>query len=183
MGQRLEESPIAAQRAACLEYAKTNGFDIDEEKDIYKDDGISGRSTAHRDNFKAMMERIKTDKEVGVVIAYDISRIARNLMNYLQFKEQLKKAGKRFCSVSEPYFNDDSPVSKLIEQILGGFAEFRSGQDGGKIRESMKQKAEGGTFPAKASYGYRTSKAKITAERISDGSNLPHNVRLGEKDF
>ena len=159
-GQFRKQNPIATQKAASLEHAKNNGYETNEATDIYIDGGISGRSTENRTAFKEMMERVKNDEEIGGLIAYDISRISRNLMVYLQFKETLKKHNVKFFSISEPYLNDDSPVSKMLEQLLASFAEFRSGQDGEKIKEAMKRKAESGIYPGKAPYGYANTRDK-----------------------
>jgi len=153
-GQFRKENPIATQKAASLEHAKNNGYEVNEETDIYIDGGISGRSTENRTAFKEMMKRIEKDEGIGGLIAYDISRISRNLMVYLQFKETLKKHNVKFFSISEPYLNDDSPVSKMLEQLLASFAEFRSGQDGEKIKEAMKRKGESGIYPGRAPFGY-----------------------------
>jgi len=154
-GQSRKENPIATQKAACLEYAQRNDHEVDSEKDIYVDDGISGRSATNRFAFKAMLARLKADKDVVGVIAYDTSRISRNLRVYLEFKDYLKKYGKKFFSISEPYFNDDNPVAILMEQIMASFSEFRSGQDGLKIKEAMKRKGEAGLYPGRAPYGYK----------------------------
>ncbi|MDE1969999.1 MAG: recombinase family protein [Patescibacteria group bacterium] len=154
-GQARKENPISTQKNACLEFARRNGYDVDEAQDIYIDAGISGRSTKSRIAYQAIMERMKTDKNVVGIVAYDTSRISRNLMVYLQFKEQLNKYGKKFFSITEPHFNDDNPVSKLMENMLASFAEFRSGQDGEKISAAMKQKAESGLYVGLAPYGYK----------------------------
>ncbi len=154
-GQARKENPIATQRTACLEYASREGYEVDEERDIYIDGGISGRSTTGRFAFREIMERIKTDTGVAGIVAYDISRISRNLMVYLQFKKDLRKYDKKFFSISEPFLNDDSPVSRMLEQLLASFAEFRSGQDGDKIKEAMHRKGETGVYPGKAPYGYK----------------------------
>lgn len=159
-GQARKGNPIATQRVVCLEYAQKLGYEVDEAKDIYVDNGVSGKSTRNRLAFKQMMERVRTDENVVGLIAYDTSRISRNLRVYLDFKDDLKKYNKKFFSISEPYFNDDSSVAKLMEQIMASFSEFRSGQDGEKIREAMRHKAEVGIYPGKATYGYKNIRSE-----------------------
>lgn len=154
-GQARKENPIATQKAACLEYAHGLGYEVDESRDIYADEGISGRSTQNRFAFKEMEDRLRKDSEIAGVVAYDISRISRDLMTYLQFKKELRKCSKKFFSVSEPLSNDDAPSARMLEQLLASFAEFRSGQDGEKIKEAMHRKGESGIYPGKAPYGYK----------------------------
>lgn len=151
---RSSGNPISAQRSACLEYAKRHDYTVIEETDIYIDGGISGR-TDNRKSFQAMMERIKTDESVGGIVAYDISRIFRNAAEYLKFTDTLKRGGKKFFSIMEPFSDDNSPSGWFSGAMMALYAELRSRQDGAKIREGMLHKGREGCYPGKAPYGYK----------------------------
>ncbi len=159
--QAAKQNPIATQQEACLTYAKQHSYDVDLETGIYKDDGISGR-TDERADFQRMMERIKTDPAIEAIIAYDISRIFRNGVEYFMFKGEIEQYGKKFLSVSETLSQDKNPANWMMEWILAGFAEFRSRQDAEKIKLGMLHKAESGIFPAKAPYGYKNMQDEIS---------------------
>ena len=152
-GQARKENPIATQRAACLEYAQRNGYGLNETTDIYIDNGVSGR-TANRVAFQEMLERLKKDGETGGVIAYDMSRIFRNGVEYILFLRDLNKWGKRFFSIMEPFHDDGTPAGFISEWLMAGIGQFNSMHYGAKIREAMKCKAESGVYPGRAPYGY-----------------------------
>lgn len=55
----------------------------------------------------------------------------------------------------EPFSNDNSPSGWLSSTLSALFAEFRSRQDGIKIKGGMHSKGKNGTYPGKAPYGYK----------------------------
>lgn len=153
-GQARKETPIAGQKSACLEYAKKNGYEVDESRDIYIDGGVSGRSTANRFAYKEMLTRLETDQSVIGVIAYDISRVFRGTSGFLNFMDMIEKRGKKFFSVSENV-DDRSPAGKLSGTVLAAAAQFFSDQMAEKIKNGMHAKAESGLYPGKAPFGYK----------------------------
>jgi len=128
-------NPVGLQTEACLRFAHDNNYEINEASDIYADIGVSG-SNLDRPGFQSMMNRISEDTEAEVIIAQDISRISRNLGCYIEFKDLLRKSGKKFISVSEPFLNDDGPTSRLLEGILASLAEFEAKKSRMKKRGS-----------------------------------------------
>jgi len=152
-GQLKKENPIETQRERCLEYVQRNGYIVDETTDIYVD-GQSGR-TGDRYGFEKLMERVAQDKSVRYVIAYDLSRIFRNAVEFFLFERDLQKHGVQFLSASESFSLDHTPSSWLSKYITAGFAQFRSMQDGVKIKSAMRYKAESGMYPGKAPFGYK----------------------------
>lgn len=153
-GQSRKENSIPTQREACLNHAQKLCYEVVEKEDIYIDAGESGR-TGKRRSFQEMLERLEHDKYVDAVIAYDTSRIFRNGVEFFLFKNHLLKMGKKFLSVTEPIGEEDSPSNYIMEWMLAGIAEFRSRQDGEKIRTSMRHKAEMGILPGRAPFGYK----------------------------
>ncbi len=153
-GQSRKENSIPTQKEACLNYARGLGYEVDEDRDIYVDGGESGR-TDQRRAFQEMNDRLENDPIPQAIIAYDISRIFRNGVEYFLYKEKISRWGKKFLSVMEPLGNEDNPANFMMEWMLAGFAEFRSRQDGEKIRQAMLHKAEAGTYPGKAPFGYK----------------------------
>lgn len=150
--QAVGGNSIPAQKEACLSFIERNNYQVNLETDLYVDGGITGR-TEERQAFQTMMERLKKDPSIEAIVAYDISRIFRNVSEFLNFKRTLKKLGKKFYSVSEPNM-DDSSGGWLSETMLAVIAEFRSRQDGEKIKLGMREKALSGRYPGFAPYGY-----------------------------
>ncbi len=128
---------VDTQIKKCLKFAMDNGYETDKDNDIYVDTGASG-IIKKRLAFQFMMERVEKDATVKAVIAYDTNRISRNLGIYLEFKSRLKKLGKKFFSVMEPFINGGSPTSQLMEMMMVSFAEFQRGRLKERIAQSKK---------------------------------------------
>lgn len=162
--QAAKELPIETQKTACLDLAHREGLAVDAIKDIYKDE-VSGRKIAGRTGLQLLMGRIQQESSVSVVIIYDISRLSRNAIEYHSIKKLFQKHGVRLLSVNESLPSDDSSASWLMEFMLSGFAEFRSRQDGEKIKKSMRNKAESGGWCGVAPYGYKNVQEQVSSSK------------------
>lgn len=176
--QARKELPIESQRLRCIEFAKNKNLTVDELNDIYVDRGISGRSLESRLGLQEMLKRCKRDENVKAVIFYDISRLARNLLDYQIVRKQLQNHGVSILSATEAISGEDTPSAWMAENLTALFAEFRSRQDGEKIKNSMKAKAENGVYPGYARYGYKnvqeqTSSAKSKRWMEPDEEQAP----------
>lgn len=153
--QAAKELPLDTQKEACLRFAQNKEYVVATD-DVYIDAGESGRSMEGRNALQLLLERCKSDLNVKAVIIYDISRLSRNAIEYQAMKGIFKKRGITLLSVNEPTVGDgDSASSWMLEFMLSGFAEFRSRQDGEKIKNSMKNKVLNGGFCGYAPYGYK----------------------------
>lgn len=183
--QARKELPIESQRSRCVEYAKTKNLKVDEINDVYVDRGISGRSLESRLGLQELMRRCKEDETVKAVIFYDISRLARNLLDYQILRKTLLSQGVTILSATESFSGNDTPSDWMIENMMAMFAEFRSRQDGEKIKNSMRAKAENGIYPGYARYGYKnvqehTSSAKSKRWMEVDENQAPWVIRCHE---
>ena len=57
--------------------------------DIYADEGISGTSLAHREEFKRMIEDCKRAK-IDLIVTKSVSRFARNVIDCIGYVRELK---------------------------------------------------------------------------------------------
>lgn len=154
---------IPAQKERCLEYAKQNGYGVDETTDIYTDAGESAR-TANRPQFRVLWERCRTDKTVKAVIFYDISRLARNRIDFALIKKDLEQHGIRICSATEG--TDKTPSGQMLEGVLSSVAEFFSLQNAEKVKSGMYQKLKEGWWPTRAPYGYKNVQEKVATGKV-----------------
>ena|GEM_PF-1214790 len=154
---------IPAQKERCLQFAKEHGHEVDENNDIYIDDGESGKTT-NRTQFKIMLERCREDSSVRVVIVYDISRFARNRMDFADIKKILSRHSIALRSATEGI--DDSPSGQMLEGVLSTVAEFFSSQSGEKIKTGMKQKIKEGWWANKAPFGYQNIQERLSTGKV-----------------
>lgn len=153
---------LPTQEEHCLAHAASQGYFVDPKTDIYVDGGESARSM-DRPALMDLLSRCKEARDVRAVIVYDVSRLARNRLDFALIKQTLKKNGVVFLSATEPI--NETVEGQMFEGILSTMAEFFSAQNARKVRANMIRKAESGGWPNIAPYGYRNRK-----EKFPDGS-------------
>lgn len=106
------------------EYAKSHDMIVPDEY-IFRDDGISGRTTAKRPDFNRMIAAAKQKtKPFECILVWKFSRFARNREDAVVYKSMLKKLGIDVVSISEPV--GDDKMSVLIEAMIEAMDEYYS---------------------------------------------------------
>lgn len=128
---------------------------MNEETDIFADEGISGTSRKHRDNFNIMIEKCRRG-EYDLILTKSVSRFARNLVDCISLARQLK--------VQNPpvgvYFETDklytlSEESELKLSIFATFAQEESVKKSESMNWSLKERFKHGKLLTPELYGYR----------------------------
>jgi len=91
---------------------------------IYADEGISGTSTRHREEFNRMIQDCEAGK-VDLVITKSISRFARNTQDCLNYSRRLKELGIGVLFEKEAINTMDS-TGELLFTILSSLAQDES---------------------------------------------------------
>lgn len=135
---RQDEYSPSSQLSKIREYAAKEGYQIPEEY-VYYDDGISGRSTRGRDEFKRMIEdAISKAHPFDTLYVWKISRFSRSMEDSIIYKSMLEKKGVRVVSVSEPISGDI--YGKLMERFLEWEAQFYSERLSGDVKRGLEEK-------------------------------------------
>jgi len=92
--------------------------------DIYADEGISGTSTRHRDDFQRMIRDCEAGK-IDLIITKSISRFARNTQDCLNYSRHLKDLGIGVQFEKENINTLDS-TGELLFTILSSLAQDES---------------------------------------------------------
>jgi site-specific DNA recombinase len=151
---------IPAQREACLREAERLGAVVVDE---YVDRGESARS-ADRPQLKAMLERLKYERDIDLVIVHKVDRLARNRQDDVEIVVAIKAARAKLVSATEQI--DDTPGGKLMHGIMATIAEYYSANLATEVVKGLRQKAKLGGTPGKAPVGY------INVIERSDGKTL-----------
>ena len=152
---------LPAQREACHRKATELGADVVDE---YIDRGESAKSV-DRDDFQRMVERVKTERDVDLVILHKIDRFARNVPDDAAAFSQLKAAGAKLVSVSENI--DETPQGMLVHWIMAAMAEFYSANLATEVKKGSLQKAKNGGTPYRAPLGYLNVQERIEGKGAS----------------
>lgn len=92
--------------------------------DVYADEGISGTSTRHRDDFQRMIADCEAGK-IDLIITKSISRFARNTQDCLNYSRKLKDLGIGVQFEKENINTMDS-TGELLFTILSSLAQDES---------------------------------------------------------
>lgn len=153
---------LPAQRQSC--HRRAEQLDNVTVVDEYVEPGESGRGTLKRPQFQAMLERIRTQHDVDLVIVYKLSRLHRNRVDDALTMMELRKQGVNLISATESI--DETPVGQLMHGILASFNEYRSAEDGADIRHKMAQKAKNGGTLGRAPLGYSNVRDRVDGREI-----------------
>lgn len=122
--------------------------------EVLRDEGASGR-TPDRPGFRRL-RRYSTDQPrpaIAAVLVQDTSRLARNSVEYLLFRQILEKRGIALIAVTQPHL-DASPEGRLMDTIVAGINQYQSEEKGRRVAIAMKKKFEEGWWPNLAPLGY-----------------------------
>lgn len=86
------------------------------------EDKLSGKSM-DRPELEAMLAYVRTGDEI---VCHSLDRLARNLDDLRRLVQRLTKAGVKVTFVKEGlvFTGEDSPISMLMLNMMGAFAEF-----------------------------------------------------------
>jgi DNA invertase Pin-like site-specific DNA recombinase len=167
---------IPAQREACLRKAASLDAEVVGE---YADRGESAK-TADRPELRALMERVKHERDLDYVIVHKVDRLARNRYDDATISYTLKAAGIELVSVTENI--DDTPFGRFMHAIVAANAEFYSANLAAEARKGLIQKAKTGGTPTRAPIGYLNVRKLIEGREVRtveiDHERAPH-VRWG----
>lgn len=147
-----EELSPDAQKRLIFDYAKKNGILLSE-KDIFIENGISGKKADKRPMFQQMIALAKSKEHpYDVILVWKFSRFARNQDESILYKSLLRKKNVDVVSISEPII--DGPFGSLIERIIEWMDEYYSINLSGEVKRGMTEKALRGGYQATAPLGY-----------------------------
>lgn len=116
-----QEYSVGDQDKQIREWARHNGYKIIRS---YCDDGISGHYVAKRPGFLQMIEDITTGNvDARALLIWDSYRFARNMVEFLTYKQMIQQHGLSVIAVSEPIVQDED-AQLYIDAINGASGEI-----------------------------------------------------------
>lgn len=124
--------------------------------ETFQDEGFSGGNT-NRPEFQRMMLLAK-QKKFDVIACYKVDRIARNIIDFMNTFDILKKNKVSLVSITEG-FDPTTPVGMMLMTMIAGFAEMERMNIAQRVKDNMNSLAKmgrwlGGSPPT----GYRSIK-------------------------
>jgi len=138
---------LDAQKRFFTEFTEKNGYNLVR---LYADEGISGTKIKKRYEFLRLMRDAKNGL-FDMVVVKDISRFARNTVDFLQSIRQLKALNIEtvFLTANQTVLGN----SEFVLTIFGALAQEESANTSKRIKFGKKINAEKGRVP-NIVYGY-----------------------------
>lgn len=151
---QVEKDSLPMQREDLINYAKyALGIDRYE---VFEDAGYSAKST-ERPAYQQMMSRLR-DREFSHLLVWKIDRISRNLIDFSEMYNELKKLGVTFVSKNEQ-FQTDTPMGEAMLKIILVFAELERKMTSERVSSVMISRANKGQWNGgKVPFGYDYNK-------------------------
>ncbi len=159
-GGEAEGYSIPAQREACTRKASDLGAEVVDE---FVDAGASARS-ANRPALQALLERLRSARDVDYVIVHKVDRLARDRADDVAIGLAIHKAGAVLVSASEAV--DDSPAGTLLHGIMASIAEFYSKNLAFEVKKGQRAKAMRGGTPGYAPLGYLNVTIRVDGQEV-----------------
>ena len=169
--QGQNEQSIEGQIRICTEYAESQGYTVVR---VYTDKARSGTND-HRPDFQKMI----ADAESGAfeqIIVYKFDRFARNRVDSIMYKAQLKKRyGIRVVSATEPVSDDEG--GEFYEMFLEWNDEKYSQRLSKRVHDGLDTSVKNGTYCG----GYLIYGYKLIDTDKRGNKGIIHRVAIDEE--
>lgn len=152
---------LESQRSFFLEYAKKNQYEL---INIYADEGKSGTRIKNRLQLQQLLIDAKENK-FELVLIKDVSRLARNTVDFLTSIRKLKSCGIKVVFVNYDQTSSDS--SEFMLTMLSAIAQEESANTSKRIKFGKRVNAEKGRVP-NFCYGYDKIKGDYFSLEINE---------------
>lgn len=143
------EESIEQQVAECKAFAAAKNLTV---IDIYADSAISGRSDR-----RPQFQRMRRDASKNIfeyIIAYKSSRIARNMLNALNFEVEMTKHGVNVLYAKEEF--GDNAAGRFALRTMMSVNQFYSENLAEDIKRSQADNAQNCRANGPAPFGYKS---------------------------
>jgi site-specific DNA recombinase len=127
----------------------------------YLDDGVSGyrKPLWERPAGKRLLARARAGELEGVtVLVYKLNRLGRKMIETEQAIDELLSYGVGVYDCKAHMKMDNTPMGKLMRQMMGIFAEFERNNTVDNLRDGLEREARAGTLlPTVLRLGYTWS--------------------------
>ena len=150
--ERQDEYSLDSQLHMIRDYAKRNDYLLPQEL-IFRDDGISAKSTKGRLEFNRMISLAESkERPFDAIIVWKFSRFARNTEDSILLKARLRRHNVAVLSVSERT-DESSEFGELIERIIEWDDAHYLTRLSQEVKRGMLEKASRGE-PMSRQFGY-----------------------------
>lgn len=132
---------------------------------LFEDEGWSGKNDK-RPDFQRMMTKVRNN-EIDVIAVYMLDRVSRNVVDFVNFYDTIKKHSVEFISVTEG-FNLSTPMGKMHMYFLSIFAENERENISRRVKDNKIYLSQQGIWcGGKAPTGYKLTKLLVNNKKTT----------------
>ena len=170
--EQLDGSSIEVQDRICRDFAFREKFGVSE---VFTEKGESAK-TANRTELKKLLDYVvKNHKDLYGVMVHKLDRLTRNSLDHAQLKMFFNKYGMRLISATENL--EDTPVGRLIETQLSGFAQFDNEVRTERSVNGMIAAVKIGRYVWKAPLGFINTGGRGTSNLAHDNPEIVKKIK------
>jgi site-specific DNA recombinase len=161
--QASEGVSLAAQRVKLQQWADLHGHELVE---VFSDDGISGKRADNRKGLQDALDAICKAK--GILVVWDLSRLARSTRDALAIVERLQKCHAQLAIIT---LNIDTttPHGAFIFTLFAALATLERQQIGERTQMALAHKrSKGEKTGGQVPVGYTVRRQDDTAVLVAD---------------
>lgn len=136
-----DRDSLPMQRSDLVNYA--NLVLAIDDYEIFEDAGFSAKNT-DRPKYQEMMARVRR-REFSHILVWKLDRISRNLIDFCEMYEEIKKYDTAFISKNEQ-FDTSSPMGEAMLRITLIFAELERKMTAERVLSVMIDRASKGLY-------------------------------------
>jgi site-specific DNA recombinase len=149
--QATEGHGLDSQEHRCREFAKTNGYEVEE---VFRDRFTGGGEFSQRPSMMEMLAYIDSKPHRKYVVVFDdIARLARDVTAHIKLRAAF--AQRDVTPLCLNYNFDGTPEGEFAEVIMAANAELFRKQNKRQVIQKMKARVEKGFFPFFPPPGYK----------------------------
>lgn len=131
--------------------------------DIYPDEGISGTTTRHREQFNRMIADAEAGK-LDLILTKEVSRFARNTVDALEYTRRLKRLGVGVVFTGDNIDTRDND-GELRLTLMASMAQEESRKTSERVKWGQRRRMEAGVvFGNNSIYGFDLTGGKLTVK-------------------
>src|SRR5579862_3133747 len=152
--QEREGYSIPAQRKLLTNYARGRGFHIQ-----FEFIDVQSAKNPGRKQFNEMMRLLKSPGTPRIILVEKTDRLYRNRTDTLAFEALVENRGVEIHLVKEGQVigKNSPPQDKFMHDIHVAVAKNYVENLKEEVKKGMREKAEQGTYPSRAPFGYRNN--------------------------
>lgn len=163
---------LAAQKDACIKWAKSKSLNIDT---IFADEGVSG--SLELDKRPALLEAISILNKGDVLLIAKRDRLGRDPIVCAMIERALERKKARLVSASGDVSDSNDPSAVLMKRMIDAFSEYERLIIGARTKAALQAKKKRNERVGYVPFGFQISQDGIHIEENQQEQSILQQIK------